>query len=434
MSVITMSRKELARLQVLIDVADRRVSIDDAAALIGVTRRQTYRLLDVFRERGAEGLVSVRRGRPSNRMHGAVFRETVLAIVRDRYADFGPTLAAEKLHEVHGLPIGVETLRQWMVADGLWIKRRDRQARIHQPRHRRDCLGELIQIDGCDHHWFEDRAPSCTLLVFVDDATSRLMQLSFVPSESSFAYFQAMRAYIETHGKPIALYSDKHSVFRVNKPDMGFKEGMTQFGRALHELNIDILCANAPQAKGRVERAHKTLQDRLVKELRLAGVAGIDEANALLPAFVADYNARFGKPPRSDKDVHRALAPQDDLDRIFAWHVERTVTNTLTVQYDRVLFILEPSDVTRALARKKVSVFDYPVGRIEIRHQGLALPYRTYDRITRVDQGAIVENKRLGAALEMCRQLQAALPPKRRSSSAPRRTAQAGDRFAVPAE
>ena len=148
MSVITMSRKELARLQVLIDVADRRVSIDDAAALIGVTRRQTYRLLDVFRERGAEGLVSVRRGRPSNRMHGAVFRETVLAIVRDRYADFGPTLAAEKLHEVHGLPIGVETLRQWMVADGLWIKRRDRQARIHQPRHRRDCLGELIQIDG----------------------------------------------------------------------------------------------------------------------------------------------------------------------------------------------------------------------------------------------------------------------------------------------
>ena len=434
MTVIVMSRKELARLQVLIDVADKRLPIDDAAALIGVTRRQAYRLLDVFRQRGAEGLGSVRRGRPSNRAHGAMFRETVLAIVRDKYTDFGPTLAAEKLREVHGLPVGVETLRQWMVSDGLWIKRRDRRARIHQPRHRRDCLGELIQIDGCEHWWFEERGPQCTLLVFVDDATSRLMLLKFVPSESAFSYFQATREYLETHGKPVALYSDKHSVFRINKADVAGGDGMTQFGRALHELNIDILCANAPQAKGRVERAHKTLQDRLVKELRLAGATGIDDGNALLPAFVADYNRRFGKPPRSDKDVHGALAPQDDLDRSFAWRVERTVTNTLTIQYDRVLFILEPSEVTRALARKKVSVFDYPDGRIEIRHQGLALPYRTFDRISRVDQGAIVENKRLSAALEMCRDLQAALPPKRRSSSAPRRTAQADHRFAIPAE
>lgn len=434
MTVITMSRKELARLQVLIDAADKRLSIDDAAALIGVTRRQAYRLLDVFRQRGADGLISVRRGRPSNRAHGAVFRETVLGIVRDKYIDFGPTLAAEKLREVHGLPVGVETLRQWMVGDGLWIKRRDRKARIHQPRHRRDCLGELIQVDGCEHWWFEERGPQCTLLVFVDDATSRLMLLKFVPSESAFAYFQATREYLETHGKPIALYSDKHSVFRVNRPDVPGKDGMTQFGRALHELNIDILCANAPQAKGRVERAHKTLQDRLVKELRLAGVAGIDDGNALLPLFVADYNRRFGKPPRLDKDMHRALAPHDDLDQSFAWRVERTVTNTLTVQYDRVLFILEPSDVTRALARKKVEVFDYPDGHIEIRHQGLPLPYRTFDRIRRVDQGAIIENKRLSAALEMCRELQAALPPKRRSSSAPRRTAQTGHRFDVPAE
>ena len=151
MTVITMSRRELTRLQVLIDVAHKRLPIDDAAALIGVTRRQAYRLLDVFRQRGAEGLVSVRRGRPSNRAHGVVFRETVLSIVRDRYTDFGPTLAAEKLREVHGLPVGIETLRQWMVGDGLWIKRRDRQARIHQPRHRPDWLGELIQVDGCEH-------------------------------------------------------------------------------------------------------------------------------------------------------------------------------------------------------------------------------------------------------------------------------------------
>jgi hypothetical protein len=190
------------------------------------------------------------------------------------------------------------------------------------------------------------------LLVFVDDATSRLMHLSFVASESAFAYFQATRAYLEDHGKPIALYSDKHSVFRTNKPEAA-EGGMTQFGRALHELNIDILCANAPEAKGRVERAHKTLQDRLVKELRLAGANDIDAGNALLPPFMVDYNRRFAKPARNDKDLHRPLAPQDDLDGSFAWRVERTVTNSLTVQYDRVMFILEPNEITRALPAKR---------------------------------------------------------------------------------
>jgi hypothetical protein len=200
------------------------------------------------------------------------------------------------------------------------------------------------------------------------------------------SWFQAARAYLEDHGKPIELYSDKHSVFRTNKPEQA-EGGMTQFGRALDELNIDILCANAPQAKGRVERAHKTLQDRLVKELRLAGANDIQAGNALLPAFMADYNRRFAKPARNEKDLHRPLAPYDDLDGSFAWRVERTITQSLTVQYDRVMFILEPNDITRALARKKVTVYDFPDGRIEVRHQGLALPYRTFDRITCVDSG-----------------------------------------------
>lgn len=270
----------------------------------------------------------------------------------------------------------------------------------------------------------------CTLLVFVDDATSRLMHLSFVPSESAFSYFQATKNYLTTHGKPIAFYSDKHSVFRTNK-SASPEGGMTQFGRALHELNIDILCANAPQAKGRVERAHKTLQDRLVKELRLAGVNDIDAANTLLPTFTDAYNARFAKPARLDKDVHRPLGRHDDLDSSFAWRVERTVTHALTVQYDRVMFILEPNDITRALPRKKVDIYDFPDGRLEIRHQGLALPYRTFDRIARVNQGTIVENKRLSEALELCRKIQAELPPKLRSRNAPRRTAQARHMFGV---
>jgi transposase len=432
MTVITMSRKELGRLQVLVDLADGRIDVEAAATVLGVSRRQVYRLLDRLRAGGAEALVSRRRGKPSNHAHGAVLRQTILSIVRDRYTDFGPTLAAEKLSEIHGLPVGVETLRQWMIVDGLWVRRRDRLKRIHQPRHRRDCLGELIQIDGSEHWWFEDRGPQCTLLVFVDDATSRLMQLRFAPSESAFAYFQATREYLETHGKPVALYSDKHSVFRINKADAAGGAGMTQFGRALHELNIDILCANAPQAKGRVERAHKTLQDRLVKELRLAGISDIDAANAWLPGFVADFNRRFGRAPRSDRDLHRAVAPQDDLDASFTWREERTVSHALSLQYDRVRFLLEPNELTRDLGGKRVTVYDYPDGRMEIRHQGRALPYRTFDLVRRVDQGAIVENKRLAEALELCRRMQAELPPLKRSGSAPRRTAQQGHIFAEP--
>jgi hypothetical protein len=183
-----------------------------------------------------------------------VFRETVLAIVRERYADFGPTLAAEKLSELHGLDLGVETLRQWMIGAGLWVRRKDRLKRVHQPRARRDCLGELVQIDGSEHWWFEDRGPQSTLLVYVDDATSRLMHLRFVETESTFDYFQATREYLEAHGKPIAFYSDKHGVFRVNSAGAVQGDGMTQFGRSLHALNIDILCANTPQAKSLPQR------------------------------------------------------------------------------------------------------------------------------------------------------------------------------------
>ena len=193
MTVITMSRNELTRLRVLIDVGDGRISVEDATGLIGVGRRQIYRLLDAFRVHGADGLISRKRGQPSNRARGAVFRETVLAVVRERYADFGPTLAAEKLSEVHGLDLGVETLRQWMIGAGLWVRRKDRLKRIHQPRARRDCLGELVQIDGSEHWWFEDRGPQSTLLVYVDDATSRLMHLKFVETESTPVQAQALR-------------------------------------------------------------------------------------------------------------------------------------------------------------------------------------------------------------------------------------------------
>src|SRR6202012_3919964 len=211
----------------------------------------------------------------SNRLLGPHVRQLALAYVAERYRDFGPTFASQMLLERHGLAISRETLRKWMIAAGLWLSRKQRRS-FHQPRLRREHYGELIQIDGSEHRWFEDRAAPCTLLVFIDDATSKLMQLRFVPSESTDSYFQALRGYLQSHGCPVAFYSDQHSVFRVLRRDAKGGQGMTQFGRALAELNIEILCANSSQAKGRVERANRTLQDRLVKELRLAGISDMD--------------------------------------------------------------------------------------------------------------------------------------------------------------
>jgi hypothetical protein len=203
---------------------------------------------------------------------------------------------------------------------------------------------------------------------------------------------------------------------------------MTQFGRALRELNVDIICANSPQAKGRVERAHKTLQDRLVKELRLAGVSTIEAANALLPTFVADYNARFAKAPRLAENLHRQPAAHDDLDEALTWREERTVTGSLTLHYNKVLFLLEPSEVARSLARKRVSVHEFPDGRLAIRHEGLDLPYRTFDKLRRVDQAAVVENERLGAVLAHIRDRQAETARKR-NRHAPSRSFQPGHMF-----
>src|SRR5690242_8069335 len=257
MAVVLMSKAELSRVDTLARVERGELPVAGAASLLGLSPRQVFRLLARFRAEGAPGLASRRRGRPSNRRLPASVREAALAAVRERYADFGPTLAAEKLEERHDIRLSRETLRQWMAEAGLWVPREARRGRVHQPRHRRDRLGELVQIDGCEHAWFEDRGPPCTLLVFVDDATSRLMHLRFVPSESTFEYLLRARSYVETHGRPVAFYSDNRSVFRVTGAG---REGTTQLGRALAGLNVDLICADSPQAKGRVERAHKTLR------------------------------------------------------------------------------------------------------------------------------------------------------------------------------
>jgi transposase len=236
-----------------------------AAERLGLSVRQVERLVTRYRERGPSGVASGRRGRPGNRNLDAGLAVRALTIIRERYADFGPTLAGEKLDECHGIRLAKETVRRLMTEAGLWVPRTQRPPKVYQPRARRACLGELVQIDGSEHPWFEARAPQCTLLAYVDDATSRLMALHFTATESTFSYFEATRAYLQQYGKPVAFYSDRASVFRPTHTQSGDR-GVTHFGRAMYELNIDTWCANSSSAKGRVERAHLTLQDRLVKQ------------------------------------------------------------------------------------------------------------------------------------------------------------------------
>jgi hypothetical protein len=400
MGLITMNEKELTRLRVIEDLNAGNITPCHAAGVLQITTRRVRGLRRRFLKSGPAGLASGHRGKPSNRATPVHIKRLVMEILRADYSDFGPTFASEKLREKHGLSFDPCTIRIWMKEDGLWTDRRSRRQTIHQPRFRRECYGELVQIDGSQHYWFENRGPRCTLLVYIDDATSKLMKLQLVECESAFAYFSATQDYLRQHGKPVAFYSDKHSIFRLTKKDAVSGEGMTQFGRALHELNVDIICANTPQAKGRVERANRTLQDRLVKELRLAGISTIEDGNIFLPRFLDDYNARFGKTPFNPKDLHRPLSESDSLDEVFSWREERTVSSSLTLQYDKMVFILEPSDYAKELVRKRVTVRDYPDGRLVISHEGRPLPYRTFDKVRMVTQGAVADSKRLGSLLE----------------------------------
>ena len=404
---ITMTMRQLDRLKVLQALADGHLKTGIAAARLGLSARQTLRLLRRYQSEGAAGLQNRRQGAPGHRQLPPGLESRVRGRIRDRYADFGPPLAAEKLRERHGIDLATETVRRIMIDAGFWIPRKLRPPKVHQPRNRRACLGELVQIDGSDHAWFEDRALACTLLVYVDDATGRLMQLLFVPTESTQAYFTATQAYLERHGKPQAFYSDKAGIFRVNARDRAEGRGYTQFGRALYELNIDIICANTSQAKGRVERMNGTLQDRLIKELRLQNISSLAAANAFAYAFMADFNARFARLPRSDFDARRPLRGDEELARIFSWREWRKVSQSLTLQYAKVLYLLEDLPEHRRLIHRYIEVAEYPDGRIELWADGTSLPYTSYDRFPEVDQGAIVENKRLDHALAIAAEVQA---------------------------
>jgi len=324
------------------------ITADEACQMLKISRSQMYKLLAKYRKGEISAIACKSRGRPSNRSYPTTVRKQVLSLVNEKYCDFGPTLAAEMLLEIHGIRISRETLRTWMIKDGLWVTNRAARRRIHRSRKRMPTYGDLVQIDGSDHDWFEDRAPRCTLMVIVDDATGKLQTLHFARTEDRNAYFRATYSYVMKHGRPVRIVTDKHSA--VWSP-----EGITQYDEALSKLNIIHSVAHSPQSKGRVERCHRTLQDRLVKRLRLAGVSSIDEANAFAPEFIRDYNRRFAKTAARLGDNHRPPLSENDIHSAFSRCYLRCVTKNLSFSLAGTQYVIE--DVgDRDLIGRKVTV------------------------------------------------------------------------------
>ncbi|MCG2786369.1 MAG: ISNCY family transposase [Anaerolineae bacterium] len=398
-TLLTMSGKEVSKLEVMQRLKEKSLKQREAAKILGVSVRHVKRMFKAYREQGAAGLVSQRRGRESNNRLNEVTRVQALDLLGSKYRGFGPTLACEKLVEVEGLKISKESVRKMMLVEGLWKARRVRKIVTHQMRERRPCLGELVQIDGSPHAWFEERAPGCVLLVFIDDATGKLLQLLFVESESFFSYCLAAQTYFERHGKPVAFYSDKHGIFRVNMPNSLSGDNLTQFGRAMQELDIQIICANTLQAKGRVERANQTLQDRLVKEMRLRGISSREAGNAYLPEFIADFNQRFAVQPISQHDAHRPLTTQDDLAHILTWQEHRTLSKNLTVQFEKVVYQIQTERPTYAMRNAGITVCKNASGNISLLYKHKPLPYTTFHK--QAKQAEVVETKDLDGALTL---------------------------------
>ena len=398
METITMSSKEISRLEVIQKLEEKRLSQKEASSILGVSVRQIKRLLKSYRQEGAKGLVSKHRGRKGNNRLGETVLRKALDLLKGKYKGFGPTLASEKLVEKEGLQISDESVRQLMITEGLWKARKAKKAVVHQLRERRACVGELVQIDGSPHAWFEGRGEACVLLVFIDDASGKLQQLHFAVNESFFSYTEAAEGYFRQHGKPVAFYSDKHGVCRVNLPSTGAGDALTQFGRAMQDLDIQIICANTPQAKGRVERVIQTLQDRLVKELHLRGISNMTDGNAYLPEFISNFNQRFAVEPRSSANAHRALTSKDDLATILTWQETRTISKNLTVQFEKVVYQIQTDRPSYALRNASVTVCVNAQQQVTILYKGKPLPYEIHHQQTR--QSIVVMAKDVDAHIK----------------------------------
>ena len=385
---ISMSRREREVLKVLSVVLAGKRTQAEAGRLIGRSERHVRRLLVRLRDKGDAGLIHGLRGRESNHRLKSSIREKSLALCRTTYAGVAPTMAVEKLLQDHQLAIGIETLRGWMLSEGLWQRKRQRD-RHRQRRQRRSCFGEMVQADASEHDWLQGRGPMLTLVGMIDDATDRIV-LRFFESETTEAYMDVLGRWLAKFGRPVSWYTDRHGIFRAEEKVKGYDQKQsvpTQFSRALSELDIELILASSPQAKGRIERLWGTAQDRLVTELRLAKAATIEQANEVLErTFVAWFNRRCTHEPASGNDAHRsmgALKPET----ILCQQEQRIVANDYTIRFENRVYQLLPP----ALAGQrggKVIVEKRSNGSIHIRFKGRYLKFQPARQDVPVDDAA----------------------------------------------
>jgi len=377
---IELTIKEINRCETLKMADEKRITQRQGAKRLNITERHFRRLLQRYRLHGPEGIISGHRRKPSNNTMKQEKREKILERIKDDYPDFGPTLASEKLWERNGLKVSKETVRQLMIKEGLHKPKTRSKEKIHQMRERKKHRGELVQIDGSYHAWLEDRADKACLLLFIDDATSEILAAQFVPHETYFSYASLCKHYFHQHGLPEAFYTDRFSVFRVNHSNVTTTEALTMFERSLNELGIELICASSPQAKGRVERANQTLQDRLIKEMRLARINNYQEANAFLDDYIHIYNHKFAVNPASQIDRHEPLRPENDLDLIFTKRYTRKLSENLEFQYEWVVYQIQTDRPTYALKGREVTVCEDEEGSVTVLLNKKQLDYRRFIR------------------------------------------------------
>jgi hypothetical protein len=374
---ITLTKRDSERLRVLHQVMDGMISQVYAGELLNITDRQVRSLLVRVRVEGAKGLIHRGRGRESPRKMSEAMEDRIAGIIQRKYPDFSPLYASEKLLERHRIKVSGEKVRQVMMAKGLWKRRRFRK-KAHVWRERKHHLGEMVQMDGSHHDWLEGRGPRMVLMGYVDDATGRFYG-QFYDHEGVYPAMDSLRRYIELYGLPLAIYLDKHSTYKTTRQaDMDEllkeKQAETQFERALGELGIKVIHAHSPQAKGRVERVFRTLQDRLVKEMRLAGIKNLAEANRFLEGYRRTHNRRHSTEAMEPEDLHRSLPKSVNLNDVLCIKAFRTVNEGYVVKWRGRMFVLEKPSLT--LRQQKVTVLERFDGRLSLRFKGRDLDYR----------------------------------------------------------
>src|SRR3989339_1624583 len=382
METISMSQKEVDRHGIIKRIIDGKINGTEAAKLLKISTRQVRRLKSVVFEKGAKGLVHGNRGKPGNRRLSEEKRNEIINLLKEKYPDFKPTFACEKLRECHEIIHDPKTIRAIQMKEGLWKPRRKKARCEHRSwRQRRSCYGEMEQFDGSYEHWFEDRGHKCCLLAAIDDATGIVTHAKFAQNEGVMSVFGFWQEYLFLRGKPMAIYTDKFSTYKMNqKQAMENHDQKTQFQRATSELQIEAIFAESPQAKGRGERLFGVLQDRLIKELRLAKINNIEEANEFLKKYLVKFNKKFGVEPKSKTDLHRALPEKEarNLSGIFSRQTRRVVQNDFTISFESCWYQLKKEQPATIGKRDQVTVEEHTNGEIKIRYGG---KYLNYERL-----------------------------------------------------